>query len=246
MLHLLSSNCEKTEICDNRISADVTGITVVDVAEFVSVGPDFEGEVGLATGMINAHWETNEGVDLAVARFKDHCETRGIRYCLERETGDPFTLMASHGRYHDVTVFGQRSLLDHGVVAQLQQLLTRLVAAGVRPIFAVSENHEPVDRVLIAYSGSMESARAMRSFLQIRPFGDVELHIVHFEEGLGSAELLMRDVGRYLSAVGIPWVSHVRKGEAREELLPFATDFTEPARPVIERATATAEHFGSD
>lgn len=64
----------------------------------------------------------------------------------------------------------------------------------------------------------------MRSFLHIRPFGDVEIHVAHFEEEGNSAEpLLVVDVGRYLEARGVPGISHVRRGDPQEGMLPFAT-----------------------
>jgi hypothetical protein len=47
-------------------------------------------------------------------------------------------------------------------------------------VIAVSGKFRPIQKVLIAYSGSMASAKTMKRFVQLRLWPDVQLKIVTF------------------------------------------------------------------
>ena len=104
-----------------------------------------------------------------------------MRHQVLREVGEPFTLMIDQARYHDLMIFGLRSLFEFDLVPDPHNALVRLVQAGVRPLIAVSKGFYPVKKVLIAYSGSMESAKAMKRFVQMRLWPEAKLRIVTFE-----------------------------------------------------------------
>ncbi len=71
--------------------------------------------------------------------------------------------MRKRGECH-LIVFGLRSLFESDLVADPHDTLVRLVQSGVRPLLAVSKQVAPIKTVLIACSGSMESAKAMKNF----------------------------------------------------------------------------------
>ena len=73
--------------------------------------------------------------------------------------------MRKRGECH-LIVFGLRSLFESDLVADPHDTLVRLVQSGVRPLLAVSKQVAPIKKVLIACSGSMESAKAMKNFFQ--------------------------------------------------------------------------------
>ena len=75
-------------------------------------------------------------------------------------------------------------------------MLIQLIAKGVRPILAVAQEHRPVRRVLVAYNGSMESAKAFKRFVQMRLWPDITLKIVCFDKG-GEADQLLADAAGY-------------------------------------------------
>jgi len=66
-------------------------------------------------------------------------------------------------------------------IEEPKDTLARLIAAGVRPIIAVSSVFRPIRKVLIAYSGSMESAKARSGSCSLRLWPDVKLRIVTFQ-----------------------------------------------------------------
>jgi hypothetical protein len=164
--------------------AQTTGVTVVDLNKLGKVGPVPAGAGIYAQRMRERQARvTKEGVETAIAAFKSHCSAQQV-VCrrIEYEQKDPFTAMIAEARYNDLTIFGLRSIFDYGFTSDPDKAIVKLVTQGVRPILAVADNYRPIKKALIAYSGSMESAKAIRHFLHLRPWPDVKLHIVHFKE----------------------------------------------------------------
>ena len=105
---------------------------------------------------------------------------RGVEFTLEYEVGDPFEQLIDLSRYYDLVVLGLRGLFEYGVLKEHRDALRRLVAQGVRPILAAAPEYRAVERVLIAYSGSVASANAMKRFIRWKPWGIIPLQIVCF------------------------------------------------------------------
>ena len=215
----------------NRHNADLTGVTVVDVHRLAKVGP-----VPLGGG----HWAnelrkhririTKERIEEAIHNFETACRDKDIRHQIKREERkEPFDLMLSEARYHDLMIFGLRSIFDYGVVDEshdnASNLLIKLIAGGVRPILAVSETYRPIRKVLISYSGSMESAKTMKQFIRMQMWPDIELRIVTFEHSADKAHRLLTNASAYCQAHGFtPEVTHIPK-PPKDQLLPVADDW---------------------
>ena len=181
----------------------LTGVTVADLDRLQKVGPVPLGAGAYAQRMAQRRIAvTRECVEDTVAAFEKACSEAGVAHCVERETGDPFDLMISHARYHDLTIFGLKSLFDCGITAEPKDALVRLVSQGVRPILAVSPQFRAVRKALVAYSGSMESAKAMRRFVQMRLWPDLRIEIVHFSTDASKGEDLLQAAAEYCRAHG--------------------------------------------
>ena len=205
--------------------AELTGITVVDIVRLKDVGRTTPGHATytkrIGAERVNV---TETRVREAVEQFAAACSDAGVTYRVERESGNPFDLMVSHTRYYDLIVFGLRGLFEYGVVRDPEDALIRLIGQGVRPVLAVASAHRRIQRVLIAYSGSMESAQAMKRFVQMRLWRDVALEIVCCEKGQFEAAKLLEDAATYCRAHGFePGVKDIA-GPAREHLLAYAKE----------------------
>jgi nucleotide-binding universal stress UspA family protein len=203
--------------------AVITGVTVVDTNKLKKVGPVPPGGGIYAAKLREKRLAiSKERVDGAIAQFEDQCRKADIRARLERETGDPFETMIAHARYNDVTIFGLKSLFDYGFTVEPRDALIRLVSQGVRPIIAVSPQFRSIRNVLIAYSGSMESAKAMRRYVQLNPWHNPRLHLVHFGQRDDGTEKLLKDAGQYCSDHGFSVKSELVDQSARDHLMAYA------------------------
>jgi nucleotide-binding universal stress UspA family protein len=206
--------------------AEITGVTVVDVRRLKRVGPVPLGASASARELRDFRLEVaQDHVEEAIAQFESACRGAGVSYCVRQEEGNPFTMMAGDARYHDLMIFGLKSLFEHDVVHDPHDVLIRLIADGVRPILAVSPDARPIDRVLIAYSGSMESAKTIKWFAQLRPWPDAKLRVVTFELPADEAEQLAGDAADYLRKHGFEPEEAYVPGSPKHGLLPYAAEW---------------------
>lgn len=207
-----------------RHNAQTTGVTVVDTSKLDKVGPVPAGGDAYAQRIREKKRQvTQEATEQAVEAFKKQCGDHQV-VCrrIEYEKQDPFAAMISAARYHDLTIFGLRSIFDYGFTTDPDKAIIKLVTHGVRPILAVAETYRPVKKALIAYSGSMESAKAMRHFLHLNPWPGAALHIVHFKEGAEREPFLLNDAADFCQAHGFTVQTDLVEGYARQGLLDFA------------------------
>ena len=205
--------------------ADVLGMTVIDRRRLAAL----QKVDGTARDTIHEmrHLDTlQKNQDQSIADFELACTNAGLRYDVTQESGDPFESMISQARYYDLMIFGLRSLFDCSVFDTApSDVLTRLVTRGVRPILAVSQEYRPVHRALLAYSGSMESAKAIRHFMQMQLWPELSVKVVTFEHDPEIANGLLADAAGYCRSYGYEAETEHVAGSAKELLLQHATDW---------------------
>jgi nucleotide-binding universal stress UspA family protein len=209
-----------------RFDAEITGVTVVDFKGLSHVGLVPAGALNAAREKAEQRVRiTKEKIEEVISEFESSCTAEGIKYHVKQEEReDPFDLMISLSRYHDVMIFGLRSIFEYDITFEdPKDTLSRLIAAGVRPIIAVSDEFRPLRKVLIAYSGSMASAKTMKRFVQLRLWTDVKLKIVTFQSSEDKAHQLLYDASEYCSAHGFHVECESNPGSPKDFLLPMAT-----------------------
>ncbi len=131
--------------------AEVTGAAVLDVRRVRNLGRavlqtrDEMDAIGNARTAI-----TEDRIAQSIRDFEAACQAADVKHRVVEETGDAFTKLIELARYHDVMVFGLRSIFEYDFLCpDPQALLMRLVGAGVRPLIAVAQEFRPINRVLI-------------------------------------------------------------------------------------------------
>ena len=203
--------------------ADVTGVTDIDLAKVAHVGPVPMGGGAAAHDLMEHRLKlTEEQVERAIENFHEACEVAGLKGNVVRERGNPYDTLISVWRYHDLVVAGLRGLFEYGVLREPDDVLLRLISKGVRPILAVARHFRPVRRALVAYNGSMESAKALKRFVQMSLWPDMALKIVCFGKPHGEPEELLADSAEYCLVHGHEVETEHVKGMPNDELLELA------------------------
>ena len=165
-----------------------------------------------------------ESIEESIQHLERSCEQAGVKCRQLRESGDAFTTLINLARYHDLIVFGLGSVLKYSFPGDgPHQQLIRLIGAGVRPLIAVSEKFRSISRVLIAYDGSMESAKAMKRFVQMRLWPHAELKLMTFHPSDRQAYELLVAAEEYCRAHGFGVCHEANPGDPKALLLPAAT-----------------------
>lgn len=206
--------------------AEVTGVSIVDVSRLSDVGPVPIGGAAYAASLRDHRLQVaREHVEKSLHEFERVCGSQGVRHRTLREESEPLSLMIGMARYYDLMVFGLRSLFEFDLVPDPHDALVRLVQAGVRPLIAVPKEFSPVNKVLISYSGSMESAKAMKRFVQMRLWPEAKLQVVTFEHPADVAEQLVGDAADYCRAHGFEVEEAFVPKAPKNHLLPHATEW---------------------
>ncbi|MEO1498537.1 MAG: universal stress protein [Planctomycetota bacterium] len=215
----------------HRYSASLTGVTVVNVAQLNQVGPVPIGGASAARELREHRvHESRDRVEAAVAHFEDLCDGAGIaQRVLREEREEPFDYLISQARYHDLTVIGLRGLFEYGVLGEAEYhaatTLVRLIRGGVRPILATGPNPKPINRVLIAYSGSNESAKTMRRFVQMRLWPGAAIRILTCGDDHERRQRHLRHAATYCEDHGLEVECDYEPTDPREGVLKAAHDW---------------------
>lgn len=205
--------------------AQLTAVTVVDEQRLGSCVGFAPASAGAAAVELHEHRlaVTRERIEEAVESLKVACEESKVQVAIYREQGSPFELMVDYARYHDLSVFGLRSMFEHELLGSSDvkpaDILNRMVIGGVRPIVAVSERFRSIRRVLIAYSGSVRAAEAMKQYVRLRPWPDVTLRILACGNGETDAERCLNDALIYCRQHGHKPDLNARPGSPSTEIL---------------------------
>ncbi len=206
-------------------NAEVLGVTVIDRRRLgaLSKARDTSKDVLKESRRLQL---SEERMEKMVTELELSCEAANVKCLIKRENGDPCEQMISLARYNDVMIFGLRSLFEYDYLGEKPSgVLSQIVSQGVRPIIAVSQQFRPIKRVLIAYSGSMESAKTMKLFMQLRLWRDISLKIITCEHPKDHAYKLLENAADYCRAHDYSPETEYLSGSPRVEILPHAQEW---------------------
>jgi len=206
--------------------AAITGVTLFDPERLDDTGPIPIGAGHMAKELRETRLKSaDEAMRAVEVDFIATCQAAGVLFEVDRREGDPLDSLISLARYHDLTVCGLQSLFAHADVGEPSPDLAKLVQEGVRPLIAVAEQDRPIQRVLIAYSGSMESAKTMKRFVQLRLWPKAKLRIVTFleDETVGAQRVF--EAAEYCRAHGLQPETECVALPPLDNLLPYADDW---------------------
>lgn len=223
--HSLTATSKAIEIARSQ-EASLTGVTLFDAERLDDRGIVPIGAGAAAQELADSRLRTASEVIEAVTRiFRSRCEQAGVRHATVHEQGDPLTSLTALARYHDLMVVGFQGLFEHGVVDEPDDELATLVQEGVRPLVAVTNEDRHVERVLIAYSGSMESAKTMKRYTQLRLWPAAKLRVVTFHSDADAGAERVSEAAEYLRAHNFDPETDVVNAPPRANLLDYARDW---------------------
>ena len=206
-----------------RHQARLKAVTVVSPEQICKLGPVPAGAGMHAKRMCKNRLEVTQGqIEESITLLEQRCAQSNVDLSIEWEAGNPFNLIISHARYHDLTIFGLRSLFEYHLVNEPDKVLLRLLSGGTRPIIAVSEKFRQIKRVMVAYSGSMESANAMQQFVRMKAWPDANLHITHIGDQQSEKKAMIEEVDAYCADHGYAVNTQVLPGSVAQQLMSAA------------------------
>jgi len=209
-----------------HFQAELLGVAVTDPLRLEWTGPR---PIGMGVEAVTAELREERlqraTADVAAAKsiFSERCRADGVSHGFSEQVGDPFEIVSQLVRYQDMCVFGLRGLFEHDVVPEPRDSLERLVASGVRPILAVGEQYRPVKKVLVAYSGSLESAKTFKNFVLSGLYPEAAIRVVNFSSNAAASLGLLDHAAAYFRSHGRDVDTDHVAGDPQQELVRYAT-----------------------
>lgn len=208
-----------------RHEASVTGVGVIDLRTLEAVVPTPVLVSAYSRAVVEHQIRvTRNRIEDEIAAFREACRAAEVACDVREETGEPLSTFTADCRYHDLAIVGLRGFFDYGVVPEPHDAVYRLFTQGVRPILAVSEYARVIRRALVVYDGSMDSAKAMRRFVQMRLWPECSITIATFGKPPDEAARLLSDAADYCRAHGFETGVRAVEDAAGKRLLPMASE----------------------
>lgn len=214
-----------------RHGAEVTGLAVVDMG---SIEADSRGG-GIGSMYLVEKIQANLTSEArSVAReltdaFQTAMSDTSVAYDVRVKEGVPFQRIIEDMKYHDLLVVGKDPHFFYSHPDKKTKTLARVVKDTIAPTLVVPNTHRSVNRVLVAYDGSPASARSLRRFVHLKPFGtDLTLEILHVDEKQVTAEteLALQMAKEYVDAHGFnARVSSVTGHDPTQEIVAYSQTF---------------------
>jgi nucleotide-binding universal stress UspA family protein len=206
-----------------RLDASVTAIGIIDLVRLRNVGPVPVGGGAAAQEMRRGRYEKASAmISTCIESFVQACQAASVRFAAKRDVGTAIDVLIDNARYYDLLICGLGGMFEHGVVDEPREELRRIIEAGVRPLIGVTSEYRKIGRVLVAYSGSVESAATMRQFAELNLFPNAQLKIVHFGSHEEDGAKRLSDAQAYLAAHGLEAETELVGESPQDGLLPFA------------------------
>lgn len=217
----------------SAVSAEVTGLAIVDTQSVMAsakgggIGSMYLVEKVRSRLLDEARTVAKDLVESFADDFESGFGGKVSSQILE---GEPLDQLSQEMNYHDVLVIGSRPHFFYSHPEEISLTLQSAIQTVVGPVLVIPEDASAeVTNVLVAYDGSRESARALRSFLYLMPFGtavSVNLINVHESGDATRSKLLLREAESYCEVHGLNASTYSLHGtEPTEAILDAAARF---------------------
>ena len=214
-----------------RHNAEVTGLAVVDMGsiEASSRGGGIGSMYLMEKLQENLTAEARSVARQLTGEFNAAMKDSGVGFDAQVEEGVPFERIVEDMKYHDLLVVGKDPHFFYSHPEEKTKTLVRVVKNSIGPTLVVPETYRPVERVLVAYDASNASARAMRRFVHLLPFGTdltVEILNVHPKGEREGSQLALQMAKSYMNAHGYnAHTSSLQGTDPAKQIVEFAKQF---------------------
>jgi nucleotide-binding universal stress UspA family protein len=147
----------------------------------------------------------------------------GVEWTAQQTMGLPGDVLTRYAKAHDGLFLGERGLTDTVKKGPGRDVL-HVAAHSPRPVMVVEKFHM-FGKVLLAYDGSPEAAKALRVAADFTGRHGYEFHLVTVSEPQRAGETTLNEAKEYLDAHGANVEYHLREGEPADVILKSAAEF---------------------
>lgn len=121
-------------------------------------------------------------VDRLLEKFSLRCSESGVSSKVLEDVGPPAAMIACEAQRFDLILLGQRTDFDLNGEAKVDITLPDVLKSSPRPVVVVPDKLPSEQSVLIAYDGSLQSARTLQLFVATGLATGQDVHVLSMHE----------------------------------------------------------------
>lgn len=187
-----------------RTNARLTGVSVLDMPWITAAQPEPLGGSAfkvLRDDEVIRH--TKKYVEELLGTFQEVCKKAGIQYEAIEVEGVPEVEIEYLSHEHDLIIIGQKTDFHHDLENESDRIVRHLVKDNPRPMIIVPPTDSFGHDIMVAYDGTLQSARALHMFLLLNLAKNRPVHIVTVHKNRHEAEELANQALRLCLAYGV-------------------------------------------
>lgn len=214
--------------------AEITGLVVLDIPGIEkSIGPlPFGGLHYVEPLEKSLEKEASEHIQSLLSKFNEKCQKEGVVHRQAERQGSPSERIIRESIFYDFVMIGLRTYFDFKASDKPGDSLEKILDHSITPIYGVPEKFsiptaEKI-RVLIAFDGSLPSARALQRFAQLAVPDTTEVTLLMSDPKREAAGYYLDQAEAYLNTHSIhdvkkEWTSQNIIKAMEEQYLDWAT-----------------------
>jgi nucleotide-binding universal stress UspA family protein len=202
-----------------RRNAELTGLVILDIPGIErSIGPTPGGAIHYAEVLEKTKIkEADDHIKKLLDKFKKICILNGVGYNHAKYQGSPSERIIMESAYYDAIIVGMRTFFDFETEDEtfIGHPIEKILGESITPVYAVPKDFQintvsdQKFRVLIAYDGSLLSARALQRFAQLGLPDVLDATIITSQQDKTIADYLLDHAQEYLSSHGFQNIKKV-------------------------------------
>lgn len=232
------SSYEYTAWFTSRLDAEVEVLYVTDIrSQKVASTGNLSGSIGIdaAQDLLNKLVElehekaklNHERAKLILNNAQEFFETKGIdNVKLIHETGFLVDSFHKFEEDADLIVLGKRGEAAEFASGHLGANLERIVRASHKPCLVTSRQFKPIERLLLAYDGSLSCQKILQFLADSSVFEGLELHIVTVAKSVAEQSAIARieEARQLAKQAGFEPVCSLSEGHSEKAIAQYITE----------------------
>lgn len=151
-------------------------------------------------------------------RLRASCQAAGVEFQEVLRVGFPDQVILKEGRSHDLILLGRKGNSDikEETLGYTGEMLASNSAV---PLLLAPKEHSPIDRCLLAYDGSQQAVRAMRSLRQVLDGTRWPVTVLTVREKGRTSEATANEALDYFSAHGVKVEILIKEGDPAKAIM---------------------------
>ncbi len=210
----------------SRFQAEITGLNVIDIRALE--GPflnDISGSLGFSpyqNYVPKFQQILEERGDLILEEFKKKCiSEKCIQAKIKRMTGIISNIIAEEAKRVDLVIIAQRGEHEQWSSGLLGSTTESVVRKSPRPVLVTPNTFSGFCSALIAYDGSTESNKALKTACELLPLLNCSLKVVFVTDDKEKIRLLTDEVNEFTGPYNMKIEIDNLKGDAGKEIVNY-------------------------